>query len=91
MGKCMKARLVVFDCLESIWGKSVRAVTNYSFDRLHIERSLYFMAAHLFAQEFLHSQFEDSDCTLSESGKVVFAESQELYEKAKAVLVRNLR
>ena len=44
------------------------------------------MAAHRWAQSFMHKEFEDTDCELTELGKQVFSESQAEYDKAKAVL-----
>jgi Sodium/hydrogen exchanger family len=76
----------VIRCVESIWAGKDHKYVVYNVQRLTIERSLAFMAAHRWAQSFIQKEFEDANCELSESGKVIISESQVQYRKAEAFL-----
>lgn len=86
LAKGFTAKVYLIRCIEAIWGKRAHPNVKYNVQRLQIERALSFMAAHRFAQQFIQKEFEDSDCELSELGKVVFNESQIQYRAAQAVL-----
>ena len=44
--------------------------------KLRVERSLAFMAAHRWAQQFMQTEFSSDDFSLSEAGKTIFRESK---------------
>lgn len=82
-----KIKISVIKSLRSIFGKrAFYCGVADDVQRLTIERSIAFMAAHQWAQSFMQKEFEDNGCELSELGKKVLKESQAQCQKAEAVL-----
>jgi len=67
-------------------GRLGRVELKYAVERLKIERSLAFMAAHRWAQKFFRQEFENADNELSETGKIVLSESERQFQEAEQAL-----
>jgi hypothetical protein len=86
MAERVKDNPMVLGCLERLGGSRAREGLKSSAKQYKIERSMSFMAAHLWAQDFFEKEFQNVDRELSEGGKIVVAESKDQYRKAGIVL-----
>ena len=85
-GKTVRAKRLIIQVVELFCGARVHTNWEYRVQRLKIEKSMAFMAAHRWAQQFIQKEFMDSGCELSEVGKRVLQESKEQYKLAEAAL-----
>ena len=83
----VKGNKAIFACFECI-SPGIREKWKQAGFRLNVERAMAFMAAHRYAQEFFHRDFEDADPEISAAAKTVVQESKEEWLKAEKALNR---
>lgn len=74
--------------VEKTMGKTAHVDLKYTLKRLKIERSLAFMRAHNYSQEYFRRELENADAELSEGAKLVIDESKVQVKQAEAVLAK---
>ena len=82
----LKNGAAALGCLKHAWAMRAHTGFKMTAQRLRIDRSLAFMAAHRWAQQYFQKEFQDAGSELSEAGKIVLQESRLQYMKAEKVL-----
>jgi hypothetical protein len=82
----LKNRAGALGCLKSTWAKRASMGWKATAERVRIDRSLSFIAAHKWAQDFFIKEFQGTDSDLSQAAKLVLEESRNQVAKAEAVL-----
>lgn len=82
----LKNSAAAFGCLQQAWATRAHTGFRLTARRLKVERSLAFMDAHRWAQEYFQKEFQDAESELSEAGKIVLEESRAQYRNAEECL-----